>query len=145
MLREDADQYLDRNLDFRGGVGLVMPLSEEEEADLEDYLWDWPDDPGYNFLGRNCGDPIEKYFQSRGYLDPHYDTMSPRGLYESLEPFSSVAVSYPGPPHNIPVWGDWGVQGMIEWARGEGVACQTREAPSNPQEWNFQTPAGQRR
>jgi hypothetical protein len=57
-------QYLGIN-NFREGVGMVLNITPEQEASLNNSLKNY--NKGYGRLTNNCGDPIESGLENLGY------------------------------------------------------------------------------
>ena len=56
--------YLQENR-FREGVGMVLNITDAQEAYLDNYLKNY--NKGYGKLTNNCGDPVESGLEKLGY------------------------------------------------------------------------------
>ncbi len=70
MSTPTTQEYLQRNNEFRNGVGMVLNLTPDQEHALEQWLIEYDrehdDGQGYDVLRNNCGDPIEQGLSSLG-------------------------------------------------------------------------------
>jgi hypothetical protein len=64
MTIEPTPDYLKRN-EFRGGLGMELDLSAEQEQLLEACLR--ADQSTYGLFGNNCGDPVESCLEGQGF------------------------------------------------------------------------------
>ncbi|WP_395686081.1 hypothetical protein [Caenimonas koreensis] len=90
-----AAEYNKRQQGFRGGAGIILSLSPQQEAALASCMK--AHGSAYNAITNNCGNPIQQCMRKLG-LDVG-NSVLPTAILENLRssPHASGSVSYPSP------------------------------------------------
>jgi RHS repeat-associated protein len=90
-----AAEYNGRQQDFRGGKGVVLNLSSQQEASLASCMK--AQNAAYNAISNNCGNPVQQCLDAVGAGIG--DAVLPSSILENLRssPNSKGSVSYPSP------------------------------------------------
>ncbi len=90
-----ADDYIQRQQQVRNGIGVRIPLTPQQEAELRKCLLS--SDPQYSATSNNCGTPWQECLRQFG-IDVG-DSMLPRDFLRDLgrSPFTLPGNYYPGP------------------------------------------------
>lgn len=90
-----AAEYNRRQLDFRGGTGIMLNLSPKQEAALASCMR--AQTAEYNAVTNNCGNPVQQCLNAVGAGIG--DSLLPSSILESLRssPNANGSVSYPSP------------------------------------------------
>ena len=97
MDEEPDAAFFERNTKFRSGTGILIEVTADQKKAIKADLHSWyTEKTTYNFVTRNCGDPIEAALEKLGFnLGAN---LTPNGLEASLEGSGHYAgyIWYPG-------------------------------------------------